>query len=331
MKKPKVDFDSPWKDILQQYFEEFMEFFFPEAYKDIDWDKGYEFLDKEFQKIVRNAELGKRLLDKLAKVWRKDGGEAWVLAHIEIQGQEEKEFPRRIYTYNYRIFDRYNRSTASLAILADEHPGWRPDEFGYNLWGCEVSLKFPVVKLLDFSTDWPFLETSKNPFSVVVMAHLKTIATRDDPEDRLNWKVRLVRMLHERGYSREEVVGLFHFIDWLMILPEELETGFSTAVSEYEESIKMPYVSSVERQGFKRGLSEGLSEGLSKGLSKGRVEMSRQALLDIFEARFESSPPALMVECINRIDDISKLRALLKRAVTVSSREEFEQLLDYPL
>ncbi|MBK9092992.1 MAG: hypothetical protein IPM84_09465 [Anaerolineae bacterium] len=24
----------------------------------------------------------------------------------------------------------------------------------YNLWGCEVGIKFPVVKLLDYRADW---------------------------------------------------------------------------------------------------------------------------------------------------------------------------------
>ncbi len=31
------DYDSPWKDILERYFEDFMAFFFPEAHKNIDW------------------------------------------------------------------------------------------------------------------------------------------------------------------------------------------------------------------------------------------------------------------------------------------------------
>ncbi len=31
------DFDSPWKDILEEFFQEFMLFFFPKAHADIDW------------------------------------------------------------------------------------------------------------------------------------------------------------------------------------------------------------------------------------------------------------------------------------------------------
>ena len=46
-----TDYDSPWKEMLDGYFPAFMAFFFPEAYRDIDWDRGYESLDKELQQI----------------------------------------------------------------------------------------------------------------------------------------------------------------------------------------------------------------------------------------------------------------------------------------
>ena len=38
------DFDSPWKDAITLYFKEFMAFFFPKAFSEINWKKGYEFL-----------------------------------------------------------------------------------------------------------------------------------------------------------------------------------------------------------------------------------------------------------------------------------------------
>jgi hypothetical protein len=328
MKRRRQDLDSPWKDILHRYFQEFMEFFFPTAHEDIDWSRGYEFLDKEFQKIVRDAELGRRLLDKLVKVWRKDGEEAWVLAHVEIQGREEEDFAKRIYIYNYRIFDRYDRPVASLVILADEHLRWHPRRFGYSLWGCEASLKFPAVKLRDFEADWETLETSSNPFSVVVMAHLKTMATRDDPANRLNWKLGLVKMLYERGYSRQDVIELFRFIDWLMVLPEELEQSFSDAVFAHEETIRMPYVTSIERKGLEKGRMEGRMEGRVEGRVEGRIEMSREALLDIFEARFKAPAPASIMELVDRIEDASILKLLLKRIATASTPEEFTIALE---
>ena len=51
----KNDFDSPWKEVLELYFRQFVAFFFPDAYKDIDWGRPYEFLDTELRQVVRDA------------------------------------------------------------------------------------------------------------------------------------------------------------------------------------------------------------------------------------------------------------------------------------
>ena len=56
-----------------------------------------------------------------------------------------------------------------------------------------------MVKLRDYQTHWAELEVSDNPFATAVMAHLQTRATRRDPEDRLQWKLRLVRRMYEHG------------------------------------------------------------------------------------------------------------------------------------
>jgi hypothetical protein len=43
-----------------------------------------------------------------------------VLVHLEVQSQEDADFAQRMYAYNTRIFDRYQRDAASLGVLADE-------------------------------------------------------------------------------------------------------------------------------------------------------------------------------------------------------------------
>ena len=75
------------------------------------------------------------------------------------------------------------------------------DEFGYELWGCHVGLVFPSVKLLDYRSQWSSLERSHNPFAVVVMAHLKSQETRNNPTERQMWKLRLTRRLYQLGYN----------------------------------------------------------------------------------------------------------------------------------
>ena len=84
------DYDSPWKEALDLYFEPFMAFFFSKAYDDIDWSKGYESLDKELPEIVRDAETGRRFADKLVKVWLRSGEEAFLFIHVEIVRRESR-------------------------------------------------------------------------------------------------------------------------------------------------------------------------------------------------------------------------------------------------
>ncbi len=47
--------------MLDKFFEPFVRFFFPEIHADIDWSRGYQFLDKELQQSLRDPEVGKRL------------------------------------------------------------------------------------------------------------------------------------------------------------------------------------------------------------------------------------------------------------------------------
>jgi hypothetical protein len=83
------------------------------------------------------------------------------------------------------------------------------------------------------------LEQSRNPFAVLVMAQLKTQQTRRDPEDRMRGKLELVKGLYQRGYTREEILELFRFIDWVMVLPEDLETRFEETLLSYEQEVHM--------------------------------------------------------------------------------------------
>jgi hypothetical protein len=313
------DYDSPWKEAIEHYFSDCLTFFFPHAAADIDWAKGYEFLDKELQQVVPEAELGRRTVDKLVKVWQKTGQEAWVLIHLEVQSQAESSFAERMYVYNYRLFDRYRRRVASMAILADERDTWRPDSYGYELWGCRVKLEFPAVKLLDYRERWTELEQSHNPFAVLAMAHLHTQATRRKPDERYTLKWALTRRLYERGYSREDIRLLFHFIDWLMVLPPELAQQFGQRLIEYEEEQKMPYVSSVEKMIIERSQKQGLQQGLQ--------QQRRTDVIEVLQIRFKELPQTL-VDSIEAIEDLDILQKLHQQAVTVESVEKFSQIID---
>ena len=259
-------FDTPWKEILRTHFKDFLAFFLPEAHDAIDWERGHEFLDKELASIAREAEIGDRRVDKLVKVYQKNGIEYWVVIHVEIQGGREADYPVRMFTYNDRSYDINKRPVVSLAILADDDVNWRPSEYGYELWGTQVGFRFTAVKLLDYSE--ADLEQASNPFAIVTLAHLHAKKTKGQTADRYQAKSKLIRSLYQRGFSRQQVIDLFHFIDWVLHLPRKLEEQLMMEIVEFEERHKMPYISSIERIGEERGRQDGIQIGETKILMR---------------------------------------------------------------
>jgi hypothetical protein len=116
--------------------------YFPGAHVQIDWSKGYDFKNTELRKLVRDAELGKRFADALVQVTLVDGEQRWIYIHIEIQGQRDINFTKRMFIYNYRLFDRYDSPIASFAVLADNDPDWKPGGYGFEVLGCRHTLQF---------------------------------------------------------------------------------------------------------------------------------------------------------------------------------------------
>ncbi|MBC7860060.1 MAG: DUF4351 domain-containing protein [Burkholderiaceae bacterium] len=267
MPLPIDAYDTPWKEAVSRYFPEFMAFYFSDAHAAIDWGQPYIFLDKELAQVVQDAELGKRLADQLVQVATLSGGQEWVLVHIEVQGGRDSGFAERIFTYNYRLYDRYRRPVASLALLADKGAKWRPTGFGYRLFGCAMRLDFPVVKLSDYAGRIEELLLDPNPFALVTAAHLLTQKSRRDTTARGAAKWRLARLLYQRNWDKQRIIDLFSVIDWMMRLPADLEAELWRDIQEWERSDTMPYVTSVERIGLERGLKLGREEGRQEGQS----------------------------------------------------------------
>lgn len=279
--------------------------------------RGYEFLDKELQKITADAEIGRRAVDKLVKVWLKSGSELWVLIHIEIQGQRESGFALRIYVYHYRIFDRYRAPVATFVILADDDENWRPSEYREELLGTKVGFEFPAIKLIDYRARLDELQRSDNVFAIVTLAQLAAMETRKDSGDRLSRKFALTRRLYERGFDKRRVIGLFRFLDWVLVLPAELALEFRDKLSKYEEERKMPYVTSIELIG--------IAKGIAKGKAEGKAEGGAEILLRQLQRRFGSLEEQSQIRI--RQLSLESLQALSDIVFDLKSRADLDEWL----
>ncbi len=132
----------------------------------------------------------------------------------------------------------------------------------FQLADFETRTKFPVCKLIDrLRADW---RADQSPPVQLARAQIAAFRTAGDPEGRFQAKWQLVRNLYELGYNAQQVREVFRLIDWMMHLRVDLEERFKDELDELEESLQMPYLTSVERI----AKSEGGAMVLLKQLTK---------------------------------------------------------------
>ena len=260
-------FDSPWREAMHAFFRGFVEFYFPAAYDDIDWEVDFVALETELRQIAGKARASPLRSDSLFQVKLLSGEPLLVLIHAEVQMARDSRLAERLFRYNYRSFDAQDLQVATIAILGDASRSWRPNHFGWSRWGCEMGIRFPVVKLVDYEGREDELAASRNPFALMTHAFLATRKTQDDAEMRRRWKLRIVRRLFELDYTEEDVRRLFRVIDWMMYLEEGQAIIFQNELEQLEAEKGMQYVTSGERLAMKKGHQQGLQEGRQEGIA----------------------------------------------------------------
>ncbi len=309
--------DAAWKDSLRLFFPAFLEQFVPDLAAQRDPSLPPRFLDTELRRIQRRARVGSRQVDVLVELPLREGGETWLLVHVEVQSRKDPDFEHRMWVYHYRAYDLYRRPVLSLAILADSSPNWRPSRWEASHFGCRVLFEFPVLKLLELRPSLEQLEGSCNPFALVVASHLRSQEAGPGSERRLREKLRLCRSLLGIGLSRDELDGLFLVLDAILALEPELEERFEQQVRELENEMELTVP------------NRWLEKGLQRGREEGREELMghfRCYLRSVLESRFGSLSPEVHQK-IEELHDPEQLPSLTVRAATVDCLEDFLQAL----
>ena len=125
MKKPDtIDHDRLFKELLQEFFSEFIQAFFPHIYQEIDFSH-LRFLQQELFTDITGGQ--KHVVDLLAETRLKDE-ESLILIHVENQAQYQPDFPQRMFIYYSRLYEKFRKNIIPIAVLQLHHPkrraGW---------------------------------------------------------------------------------------------------------------------------------------------------------------------------------------------------------------
>jgi hypothetical protein len=311
-----VHYDELWKNIIEKLFPYFLSFFMPELSADVDLSQGYEFMDKELQRIKLKGKKGKKYTDKLVKVRLKDGTEKWLLIHIEVQGKHEEDFGQRMFKYFYRIYDKHDVDITALAVLT-----YKTDQqydFNYDVYGASVSYRYNTACIANYPE--AELQKNQNPFALICLAVQYDNRYRADEDKKFNLKRDMIKMLRDRGYKKEEIIELLEFIDDAIQLTDTMKNKiFDEEVMHLlEEDEPMAYVSGFRQRAINEGKLEGKREGELKGLMEG--------LMGMIEIKFGSVPSEFQKK-MHEISELSKLEMLKEGIKRATDFEQVQKLL----
>jgi hypothetical protein len=267
--------DILWKAVLEDVFDDFLRFFVPNADEVFNLDHKVEYLDKELDQLFppEGNEYKPRYVDKLAKVFTRQGVEEWVLIHVEVQGYHDDYFTKRMFQYYTRIWDKYDRSIAAFAIFTDSEASFKPSNFQQAFLGTTVSYTFNTFKIADQNSDK--LAASSNPFALVVLTAKGALqGKRMTDDDLLKLKVAIAKKLFNSKLSKDKIRRMMNFLKYYVRFESE------EMIDKFDKELAVIAQNDKTTMGTEEFLLDrAMKEGLERGVAKTKQEMIQKLIL----------------------------------------------------
>jgi predicted transposase YdaD len=218
------------------------------------------------------------------------------IIQVEIQAQQDKTLPKRMFRYYYAIVEKYKKEPTQIVLFVGKgNPP--PSEFKTP----KLTLKYKVLDMKKIDPD-VFIR-SRKPAEVI----LGILAGKFKDKTKIIKKVkkRIVEILK----NEEEIIK---YIDTISFLAGLFDIEIEVKPMPIQIDIRKTFL-------YKWGKEEGLKEGEQKGVVKGLKE----AILRIVQVKFSSSKAKQIRKFLEKIDDIKYLKKIETEAVKAKTWEDF--------
>jgi hypothetical protein len=228
-RRKAIDNDALFKELISDYFPDFVELANPDLYEAIDWTQGYEFLEQEMINAIKGRLRQKhkrRYTDKLVKVFLKNGAILFIFVHIEIQHKPEEDFQMRMLEYRYFIQLKYGKDDVSAyAVFTGDPPDERMLHYQKDTFG--TSLQYRYTNLIAATMDEAkLIAMKKNAIALALLAAKYTFLSKGKPALGLQYKNKLADYIAETGIDLDKFTKLIIFVRDFVNLPKSFELDF---------------------------------------------------------------------------------------------------------
>lgn len=305
-----MDHDQIWKEVLTEFFGEFMELFFPRIAEQIDLST-VEFSNPELFADPPTGDV--RRPDLVAEVACRDGQRELIAIHVEVQSGRDPEMDRRMWEYYCLL--RFRKKLPVLPIvlyLAPGRAGLALETYREELFGdTYCTLRYWAVAL-------PSFEAAQFLNSANLLAPAVSALMRPGQLEPAQHKLEALRAVaaaqtnEARRYILAGVVGAY------MVLSDEQEAVFAQLAAMRPDTEVTSMVNIFEQKGIEKGIERGIAEGLLAGQRRSLLAQMRSKLGEL---------PEHVTARIQGISDPERLDALLVAILKADKLEEMTALM----
>ena len=278
--------DQLWKAVIEEFFTDLLELFYPSLIPQIDFTKDFDFLDKDLPKFFPEAEEINRKADRIVKVPLKNGGSQWIIIHIEVQGYKDTNFARRMFTYYYRLADRFDVPITALVIYSDNNQENRVSKYEAKSFNTRLLYEFDTYVIADHKIEE--YEAMNNPFAIIFQTALMGIKGNKKDEELLEMKLQLFRKLLEKGYNRKQIQRLATFIkEYVRFSKSDFLRKFDKRSEEFSKNREsMGIIETVIKYRSEEASAIAREQGIEQGFEQG-FELKDKLLTYLKDTEFK--------------------------------------------
>ncbi len=229
------------------------------------------------------------------------GGEMF---QIEIQAQQDKTMPERMFKYYYAIVEKYKKEPTQIVLFVGRG---KPPPSDYKT--PKLTLRYEVLDMKRIDPDM-FIK-SRKPYEVVV--GVLAGKYREKPEAFS----KVVKRISEIVKNEKELLKYMEDISFLGGL-------FDVKIKVKPMPIQIDIRKTLfYKWGREEGLKEGLKEGEQRGIVKGKREGLKEAILLGVQIKFGRSKARQIKNLLDKINNINRLEKIKKEVIKAETWDDF--------
>jgi predicted transposase YdaD len=266
-----IPHDQLFKQLLNTFFSEFLEAFFPEVHRSIDFSSLKPLSEEMFTDLIEGEN---RRADIIIETKLKDE-ETLIIIHVEPQSYGQPNFHERMYHYFSLLYNRYRKPILPIAIFSYDQKRTEHNQFTVTFPFFHV-LTFQFLMLELKKMNWRSYIHTNNPVAAALLSKMEY-----SDKEKVQVKKEFLRMLVKMELNSAKAELINGFFETYLTLNNSEEEELMKEIKqldpqESEPIFKLP--NSWREKGREEGIQRGIAEGIQKEKRQTALEMLREGL-----------------------------------------------------